>query len=378
MVLIAVSACEKLENKSELKISANPESVEYMGTVYLSWGSKNVTECKLNGNIVESSGLIEIKGLARDTIFILTGKNLSGEVLSSKAEIKVGAKTRYYDYLDTLCSGRWVLVQRRILGIPIWDTEPNEWYYQNTDNIGDWSDGVFFDENPFSTIFSKDSKYNQLIYKKYDTYYLMDWAYGFELSKDLKSLKFNGDQAVIGQDLPYEISHISSDSLVLYKKNQRITFAGSFGSGHGYFPTYSKYVHIKDLEMKIESNDTTSSYFKLLSSGPWKLDKIKFYSDDKYMYDEPLSDIVKKINYYFSKDGDFEGYENNTLLEGGTKWYLIDNNTKIWRTGFVPSYIMKIIKLESNSLILSRSLRSINTDPEGNWHSSTQEFYYVR
>lgn len=30
MVLIAVSACEKLENKSELKISANPESVEYM------------------------------------------------------------------------------------------------------------------------------------------------------------------------------------------------------------------------------------------------------------------------------------------------------------------------------------------------------------
>lgn len=74
--------------------------------MYLSWGSKNVTECKLNGNIVESSGLIEIKGLARDTIFILTGKNLSGEVLSSKAEIKVGAKTRYYDYLDTLCSGR--------------------------------------------------------------------------------------------------------------------------------------------------------------------------------------------------------------------------------------------------------------------------------
>lgn len=371
-ILLLGISCQKTENKSDIKIFANPETVEYLGRSYLSWGSTNVTDCKLNGIDVEPGGMIELLWLERDTSFTLTGKGLLGESLSSKANIKVGARSKYYDYLDTLCTGRWVNVQTRIFGFD----KPNEWTIRNRDNIGDWSDGVTADENTWSIIFSKNPNYIDLIYKKYDTYYLMDAPFGVEVTKDLKKLKFADDRIDPGEDIAYDLVHLSNDSLVLYKKNQPITWAGSSGSGYGFFPVYTKYTHHEDLDKKIETNDTTTYHFRLLTSAPWKLDKVKFYFDGEYMYDEKLSDVVKNMNFYFFKDGVFAGYEDKTLREGPSRWYLFDNNTKIWRTGGYGE--LKIIKFESDSLVLSRHLRSLNTDPQGNWHYSTQEFYYIR
>lgn len=379
VVLLIVSACSKVENKqelSELIISASPSFVEYMGNVHLSWRSTCISECKLNGNSVETKGMLDIKGILKDTSFTLTGKGLSGELFSKTADIKVGARTKYYDYLDTLCSGRWVLMQKRTLGIPIWNTKPDEWYIQNMNDVGDWSDGVNINENPYSKIFSKDVYYNTLIYKSYDTYYLEDDPHDFELSRDFKSIKFGGYPPDPGEDIYLEIKSFNNDSLVLYQRNAFHVWAGSFGSGNGNFPTYTKYIHYKDLDKKIDSNDTTSLYFKLLTSGPWKLEKIKFYFDNVYKYDESLSEVIKNMKYYFFKTGVFAGYENDVIREGPNKWYLIENNTKILRAGFCPSYILNIIKLDPNFLTVSRN--GSFTDLEGILHTNKEEFYYIK
>lgn len=374
-ILFLVLACEKVENKSELKISVNPGSVEYLGIAYLSWGSTNVTDCKLNGKSVNSSGTLEITNLERDTLFILTGKGLKGETLTSKAEIKVGPRTKYYDYLDTLCTGRWVIMQYRVLGIY---SKPNEWSIMNMQEIGDWSDGVSNLENPVSTIFSKDNKYNTLTYKIYDTYYMMCGPSQLVLSKDIKSLHLKGeDQGQLGKFDAYDVVSISNDSLVLFK-HKYWTWAGGYGGGSGKFPTYVKYIHHNDLENKIETNDTTSVNYKLLTSGYWKLKRIKYFVDNVYKYDESLKEIVNEIEFKFSKDGVFGGYLDNQLFEGPNRWYLIDNNTKIWRAGFTPNYIWDIIKLDADSLILNRNVKTQNPEPDGKWNYSSQLFYYAR
>lgn len=72
------------------------------------------------------------------------------------------------------------------------------------------------------------------------------------------------------------------------------------------FLSYVKYIHHNDLENKIETNDTTSVNYKLLTSGYWKLKRIKYFVDNVYKYDESLKEIVNEIEFKFSKDGVLE------------------------------------------------------------------------
>lgn len=373
--LIIFSKCAKepiKDNSPIIVFTAIPNPVNFLSSTHLSWDCKNVTECTLNGQKVATHYNKFIYNIISDTTFILECSGPNGNI-SKTLTVKVGEKPLYIKYLDTLCTGKWVVTQSRTYGIPWWGNKPDEWYIGYTP-MGDLSDGVDFDDNPMSFVFIKGDKYSNLKLMLLDENYLISEPVEYILSTDLKTLKFCYALSWGGKEKPREILNISNDSLVLFRPSAGIVWSGGDGSGSGFFPRIDKYEHYVGYNNIISTNNTTSNVYKILTANYWKLDSEKMYHDGIYQYSTTLSKEVKDIRFYFQTDGVFAGYLSEKLVQGPNRWYLVDNNTKIRLAGYIPTFIYEIAYIDDYKLIVKRAVR-FNDDKK---RFSIQESCYIR
>jgi hypothetical protein len=311
IVLSIFIACSKELPPANIELFANPNPVPFLGSTSISWNYYEATECCINGITVSNNSTIIVNNVIADTTLTLTGK-IKAENFTKIIVIKVQEKPNHLKLIDSLTIGRWIFVETRALGL---NTKPDEW-------------NIMKDGNRASYIFETDKTYTNLNYMQLDEEFLHLGPARFSVNEDCKFVIKN-DFYGIRPPSTNELLKITSDSLILYNKDQTWVWAGSGGSGSGVFPTIIKYKHSREPINFIKSNNPNTEKFKILTRCSWLLHSVRFIQNGR----EDL-DLIDNIKYNFYSDGTSEIFDlNNKMLGNGIRWYLVDNETKFKMAG---------------------------------------------
>lgn len=330
---IFFSCSKELPPPTNIELSANPNPVPFLGYTSISWNSNDATECYLNGKTVSNRSNVIIQDVMADTTFTLTGKTKSGAFTKSII-VKVQEKPNHLKLIDSLTIGRWIPVETRVLGL---HTKPDQWNIMKGES------------SSMSIFYEADKPYKKLNYFQLDEEFLHFGPASFSVNEDCKFVIEN-DFYGIRPPSTYELLKITSDSLILYNKDQTWVWAGSGGSGSGVFPTIFKYKHSREPINIIKSNNPNTEKFKILTRCSWLLYSVRFIYHDN---GEERLDLLGSSIHKFYSNGNSEIFDlNNKMIGNGIRWYLVDNETKFKETGSGDRF--NIIKLTNDEFVISR------------------------